>query len=168
MNFKGIFKPPAVPITNSPIKVAGPGRFSVGRDGIEITAYQADARAKIEAAMAIALLSTVAGILALAAETIFAHVPPLVLQMVGGALGGLLYFAVIAGREKHLADRPVQMVIPWTSVGTASRDLRHPGGVVVEVKGDSAQGTTRRTLHFHPADGTDELLCAIRERPLIG
>lgn len=145
------------------MKVAGPGQLKVGRDGIEIAAYQADARARIEAALVIALLAVIAGIITLPSAPIISHLPPLLLNLLGGALGGLLYFTVIGGRDKHLADRPVQMTIPWGSIGDASRDLRHPGGVVVEVKGEGGRGT----LHFHPAGGADEVLEAIRERPLV-
>jgi hypothetical protein len=162
MNFKGTYKPPAVPITNSPIKIAGPGRFSIGRNGIEVAGYQADRRTRIEAALIVAVLSVIAGVLVLTAEAVFSAVPPIVMQMAGGALGGLLYFAVVAGRAKHLADKPIEMTIPWPCVARASRDLRHPGGIVIEVKG----GDTRGTLHFHPTDGVDDCLSALRARNL--
>lgn len=162
MNYKGTYKPPAVPVTNSPIKIAGPGRINIGREGIQVSGYQADRRTRIEAALVIAVLSAVAGVLVLTADTIFSAVPAILLQMAGGGLGGLFYFAVIAGREKHLADRPIEMSIPWPCVGEATRDLRHPGGIVIEVMG----GDTRGTLHFHPSDGVDDFLSAIRARNL--
>ena len=161
MKFRGIFKPPAVPITQSPIGIAGPGQLRVGREGLEVAGFQADARTRIEAALAVILFCVVAAALVLAAGAIFAHVPPLAVNLAAGSLGGLLYFTVIGGREKHLPERPVQMMIPWASIRDASWDLRQPGAVVVEVDGEGS----RRSLHFHPAGDASELLCAIRERP---
>lgn len=163
MNFRGIFKPPAVVITQSPIKVAGPGQLRLGREGLEVAGFQADARAKIEAALVIFLFVAVALALAVAAGTILSRVPPLVVNMAAGGLGGLIYFTVIGGREKHLADKPVQMTIPWTSVVDASWDLRQPGAVIVRVDG----GGERGTLHFYPAGGgaAVELMEALRDRP---
>lgn len=163
MNFRGSFKPPAVFITQSPIKVAGPGQLRLGREGLEVAGFQADTRAKIEAALVVILFVAVAAALTVAAGTILSRVPPLFVNMAAGGLGGLLYFTVIGGREKHLSDRPVQMTIPWASVVDASWDIRQPGAVVVEVNG----GGERGTLHFHPAGGgaASELLAALRDRP---
>lgn len=163
MNFRGIFKPPAVPFLHSPMKIAGPGRLRVAREGLEIEAFQADARVKIEAALAVALFVIVAALLQFSTWPQLVHLPSIFLPMAGGVLGGLLYFAAIGGRDKHLPDRRVQIVIPWASVGEVMKGLRQPGSVVVQVKGENGP----ETIHFDPACGAEEVLCAMRERPVV-
>lgn len=160
MKFNGVFRPPAVHVRKSPIEIAGPGRCSIGMAGLEVSGYQADKGTRVHAALVLALVAAAALALGTAADVIFRTVPPLLMQLAGGAIGGLIYFFVIAGREKHLADKPVALLIPWSNIAKAARDLRHPGGVVIEVRGVGPKGT----IHFHPAGGTDDLLSALQRR----
>lgn len=160
MKYTGIFRPPAVHVSKSPIEIAGPGRCSIGMEGLEVSGFQADKGTRVHAALVLALLALAALALGTAADIIFSTVPPILLQMAGGAIGGLIYFFVIAGRENHLADKPVALLIPWSNIARTARDLRHPGGIVIEVKGGGPKGT----IHFHPAGGTDDFLSALQHR----
>ena len=154
MNFKGTFKPPAVTITNSPARIAGPGRCNVGRQGLEVSGFEASSRPKLEALVILALVALIAGFFGLAADRLLTAVPSIVMQLAGGAIGGLVYFFVIAGRDKHLADKPVDRVIPWEQVGAATRDMRQPGVVAIEV----TEGSSKETLYFLPTGGPDLFL----------
>lgn len=154
MNFRGTFKPPAVTLSTSPARIAGPGRCNVGRKGLEISGFEPSSRVKIEALVILALGLVIAGVLAFAADRVLTAVPPLVMQLAGGAIGGLIYFFVIAGRDKHLADKPVDRVIPWERVGAATRDMRQPGVVAIEV----TEGSSKQTLYFLPSGGSELFL----------
>ncbi|HZF47061.1 MAG TPA: hypothetical protein VE093_00350 [Polyangiaceae bacterium] len=154
MNFRGTFKPPAVTITHSPARIAGPGRCNVGRKGLEISGFEASSRARLEALLIIALVVSLAGFFGFAADRLLTAVPSIALQLAGGAIGGLVYFFVIGGRDKHLADKPVDRVIPWERVGAATRDMRQPGVVAIEV----TEGSSKETLYFLPAEGPDLFL----------
>ena len=158
MNFRGTFKPPAVTISNSPARIAGPGRCNVGRQGLEVSGFEPGSRAKVEAMFILALGLVLAGVFAFAADRLLTAVPPMVMQLAGGAIGGLIYFFVIAGRDKHLADKPVDKVIPWERVGAATRDNRQPGVVAIEV----TEGSSKQTLYFLPAGGSELFLSVFK------
>ena len=157
MIFKGTFKPPAVTVSN-PLRIAGPGRCDIGIKGLEVSGFRAHSGVKWEAALVVLLVLTLACALGFAADRLLTAVPPIALQLAGGAIGGLLYFFVVAGREKHVADKPVAMLIPWPQVEKAARDMRHPGGIVIEL----VEAGEKRTIHFHPAGGTDDFLAVLR------
>jgi hypothetical protein len=157
MIFKGTFKPPAVTASN-PLKIAGPGRCNVSVQGLEVTGFRAHSSTKLEAALVVLVVLVIALALGVAADKLLTAVPPIVIQLAGGAIGGLLYFFVVAGREKHVAEEPVALLIPWPQVGIAAKDMRQPGGIIIKV----ADGGAIRTLHFHPAGGTDDFLAVLR------
>ena len=149
-SFPGTFQPPALGGNEVPVKIAGPGHCTLGKDAIEVSGFQPASRALY------GLLFFAALVAAVAAVMVFADGDRFWAKVAGLAV---LPFAVpvLKGSGKYNEKKPMKLVVPWDNAEVVG-DERF-GRVLIKVKKVKPSGV----IYFHPEGGVAAFMQAVRQ-----
>jgi hypothetical protein len=158
--FEGIFKPPVIGSTHTPIKISGSGQCEVALDGLKIKGFRQ--KTKVNSSQLIILFLSLSFGLAILKEILKIYakieIPDHWIVVIPSL--ACIYPFISGGGSDHQGEL-IQLLIPWEHIAGARLD-KQSMCVVILVKNFRHQNERYKgDLFFYPSDGAEPFLTAL-------